>query len=170
MASLAATPAAVSTPPVSTKWAWYDDNEWKEYDEHTVKQIESCIRDGSMQVRVTFGSNAYAIDIGTMMQTNANTQFRRMIKCSEIDSGSDFECSWQWLDDQREWQEYPPAYALKINTAFLQGSTSVDITFSNGAIYEIDFELLVQRNRASAYTRRIQQQISLTDADRKSVV
>lgn len=152
------------TPSISTKWAWYDDTEWKEYDDHTVRAIEACIRDGSMQVRVTFGSHAYIIDVDTMMQTNVTSQFRRMIKCLEIASGSDFECSWMWLDDQREWQVYPEPYASEINSAFLEGETSVDITFPVRGVYDIDFELLVQRSRRSAFTRRIQQRIALTDA------
>ena len=154
---------ASNSSSISTKWAWYDDDQWREYDDHMVREIENCIRDGTMEVRMTFGANEYVIDLDTMTQTNVFSQFKRMIKCSEIAPGSDFECSWQWLD-QNDWQVFTPAYMSQINTAFLQKETSVDVTYSNGFVYEVNFERMVQTNKTSGFTRRIRQHITLSDA------
>ena len=71
----------------------------------------------------------------------------------------------EWLDDQREWQTYPEPYASEINSAFLQGETSVDIDIHfTGTIYHIDFEIMQQKNIGTDRSRQIKQQITLTDA------
>jgi hypothetical protein len=117
-----------------------------------------------MKVRSTFGASVYEIDLVQMTQTNVNTGFSRAIRCTEIAAGSDFECSWQWLDDQQDWQVFAPAHASEIAAAFSQGSTSVDITFPNGSVYEIDFESMRQTNKASGFSRPMRQEITLSDA------
>ena len=115
---------ASNSSSISTKWAWYDDDQWREYDDHTVREI-NCIRDGTMEVRMTFGANEYIINLDTMTQTNEYS-IQRMIKCSKLRPDQILNVLGNGLTKMTG--RYLPAY-VQINTAFLQKETSVDVTY-----------------------------------------
>lgn len=162
MAALAAAAPAPASAAPQTGW-FYLDGGWRRYDDHIIAQIEQAIRDGTGEVRFTVGSNGYIINLEQMTQTNVNSGFSRAINCRWCPADSDFEVEWFWQDDDGSWKQFNDAHSAVMNELLHKDMSSADITLPNGAVYELNIEELTQTNKATGYSRRIHQQVRLTE-------
>ncbi|XP_051725974.1 poly [ADP-ribose] polymerase 2 [Ctenopharyngodon idella] len=78
---------------------------------------------------------------------------------SVADSGSDAsetKTVWQWKGDDDEWEPYPPAVCVQLDSAKQAGEKSVSLVLGPG--YEVDLVKMTQTNTVTKYKRKIRLQ------------
>lgn len=63
---------------------------------------------------------------------------------------------WQWKGDDDEWEPYPPAVCVQLDSAKQAGEKSVSLVLGPG--YEVDLVKMTQTNTVTKYKRKIRLQ------------
>ncbi|XP_067308481.1 poly [ADP-ribose] polymerase 2 [Pseudorasbora parva] len=69
---------------------------------------------------------------------------------------SETKTVWQWKGDEGEWEPYPPAVCVQLDTAKQTGEKSVSLALIPG--YEVDLVKMTQTNTVTKYKRKIRLQ------------
>ncbi|XP_048020697.1 poly [ADP-ribose] polymerase 2 isoform X2 [Megalobrama amblycephala] len=75
---------------------------------------------------------------------------------SVADSAPDTKTVWQWKGDDDEWEPYPPAVCVQLDSAKQAGEKSVSLALGPG--YEVDLVKMTQTNTVTKYKRKIRLQ------------
>ncbi|XP_067219028.1 poly [ADP-ribose] polymerase 2 isoform X1 [Chanodichthys erythropterus] len=75
---------------------------------------------------------------------------------SVSDSAADTKTVWQWKGDDDEWEPYPPAVCVQLDSAKQAGEKSVSLALGPG--YEVDLVKMTQTNTVTKYKRKIRLQ------------
>ncbi|KAK9979155.1 hypothetical protein ABG768_012599 [Culter alburnus] len=75
---------------------------------------------------------------------------------SVADSAPDTKTVWQWKGDDDEWEPYPPAVCVQLDSAKQAGEKSVSLALGPG--YEVNLVKMTQTNTVTKYKRKIRLQ------------
>ena len=161
-----------SSPAASQSFVWQwmdDDGSFKPYDPQVNIMLNQRFSQSPIGT-VTFsrGKHSYIVDLGKMVQTNVQTNFKREIRGTHTDSTPTSPTQtpvWKFPNDLGKWMPYIPNDSQAIEAMFKSQRPGQLVI--NGKTYTFDFQQMCQINVDTSYKRPIQRSVksATTDAD-----
>lgn len=95
------------------------------------------------------------IDFEEMVQINKKSKCVRSVRLALSSDDSPGFFVYQWQDEKKKWNCYSAKTMIEIGKALNKNETEVEIT-SQGRSYSIDLKKLIQTNKTTKVTRKVQ--------------
>lgn len=151
---------------MSAQWQWQDDTEtFLPFDGPSTAALEAAHLRGDSTIVLRTKGVKYAIDFGSMTQTNVTSKKVRTIQRvgsdlpKEAPKQGPSSFQWQWLDDEGLWADYSPEDEAALEAAYASHNTDATIPM-RGWTYDFDFKIWTQFNQETKAVRKIRRSVS----------
>ena len=144
------------TPKRAVTWQWEGDGgKWTNYNSTLGQQLTTALLLGNRDVVVQVAATVkLKVRFATMTQMNVSTGWQRNIRCVPSRGSREEKGKWEWQDEHRKWNAYPPAIQRLLKGCELCGVENVEIE-AHGRKYKVDVENSKQINVDTGVERKI---------------